>query len=131
MQKERSLTDDFVNIRYRELTPVIHQIILLCEDDSAVLLAEKDEGICRIDINDIYYIEWVDRRSCICTADDVFTIDLPLTRLEESLRNRNFIRVSKMCMVNLFRIRSVSPRCCGKGLLLITYVLQFGLPLRA
>jgi DNA-binding LytR/AlgR family response regulator len=72
------------------------------------LLCEKDESTHQVDVNDILYIEWVDNRSCIYTRDDVYTITSSLTQLEESLNNKHFIRISKMALVNIYKIRSVS-----------------------
>lgn len=72
------------------------------------MLCEKDEQTCQIDLNDVFYIEWVDNKCCVCTKDDVFTLGTSLASIEESLKDRHFIRISKMCLCNLFKIKSVS-----------------------
>jgi len=72
------------------------------------LLCEKDDSTYKVDVNDILYIEWVDNRSCIYTRDDVYTIASSLTQLEELLNSKHFIRISKMALVNIYKIKSVS-----------------------
>lgn len=107
-RKNSKLDNDYIDIHYRELTLVINKIFEICNESSSVLLCEKDEATYHVDINDILYIEWVDNRSCIYTKDDVYTMASSLTQLEESLNNKHFIRISKMALVNIYKIRSVS-----------------------
>ena len=107
-RKDITLDDDYVDIKYRELTPTIHQIFQLCEDTSSVLLCEKDGSTHRIDTDDVFYIEWVDRRSCVYTKDEVFTTPTSLTQLEEALVQRCFIRISRMTLLNIYKVKSIS-----------------------
>ena len=107
-RRNPKLDNDYIDIHYRELTPVINKIFELCNESGSVLLCEKDESTHQVDVNDILYIEWVDNRSCIYTRDDVYTITSSLTQLEESLNNKHFIRISKMALVNIYKIKSVS-----------------------
>jgi len=106
--KDVNLNDDYVIVRYRELTPAIHQIFQLCEDTSSVLLCEKDEATYRVDVNDVLYIESVDRKSCVYTKDEVFTMSTPLSQLEKDLTAKCFVRISRMALVNIYKIKSVS-----------------------
>lgn len=106
--KNPSLDDDFVDIQYRELTAPIQQIIELCSQSSQTLLGELDEKTYPIDISDILYIEWVDGRSCICTADAVYTSAQSLSQLEQRLRERAFVRVSKPMLVNIHKVKWLS-----------------------
>jgi len=108
VQKDATLDDDYVDVRYRELTTTIHRIFQICEYTSAVLLCEKDGSTHRIDTNDVFYIEWVDRRSCVYTKDEVFTIPISLSQLEESLIHRHFIRISRMSLLNIYKVKSIS-----------------------
>jgi len=107
-QKDITLDDDYVDMRYRELTPAIHQIFQLCEDAGSVLLCEKDNATHKIDINDIFYIEALERKSCVYTKDEVFYLATPLKSLEKSLTGQQFVRISKMALLNIFKIKSVA-----------------------
>ncbi|MCL2204281.1 MAG: LytTR family transcriptional regulator [Defluviitaleaceae bacterium] len=107
-QKDVSLDNDYVDVRYRELTPVIHQIFQLCEETGSVLLCKKEGATYKIDVNDVLYIESVDRKSCVYTKDDVFHLPTPLKQLEESLAGQQFVRVSKMALLNIYKINSVA-----------------------
>ena len=106
--KNPSLDNDYVDLRYRELTPEIHQIMSLCENSSTFIIGELNKKKVNIDIHDVFYIEWVESKSCICTANEVFTSAVTLSRFEELLVMSHFIRISKSFLVNIFKIRSVS-----------------------
>ena len=107
-QRDETLDNDYVDIRYRELTPAIHQIFQICEESASILLCEKDNATHRVDTNDVLYIEWVDSKSCVYTKDEVYIIPTSLNQLEEALKGRYFIRTSKMSLVNIYKIKSVS-----------------------
>ena len=107
-QKDATLDDDYVDVRYRELTPAIQQIFQICENAGSVLLCEKDNATHRVDVNDVLYIEWLDGRTCVYTRDEVFIMPIPLSQLEEALQGWHFIRISKMSLVNIYKIKSVS-----------------------
>ncbi|MCL2388293.1 MAG: LytTR family transcriptional regulator [Defluviitaleaceae bacterium] len=107
-QKNEQLDNDYIDIKYRELTPTIHKIMQLCDETSSVLLCEKDGATFQVDVNDILYVEWVDNRSCIYTKAEVYTMSSSLQQLEETLKEKRFMRISKMALVNLYKIKSVS-----------------------
>jgi len=107
-QKDATLDNDYVDVRYRELTPAIHQIFQLCEDNGSVLLCEKDNATYNVDANDILYIEAVDRKSCVYTKEDVYYMAIPLKQLEEVLTGQHFVRISKMALINIFKIKSAA-----------------------
>ena len=107
-QKDATLDDDYVDVKYRELTPTIHQIFQICGDGAPILLCVKDEEIHKVDMGDILYIEWVDDKSCIYTKDDIFTIGTSLARLEEILPSQYFFRISRIVIINIYKIKSLS-----------------------
>ena len=106
--KDITLDDDYVDIRYRELTPEIQRIFQLCENANSVLLCEKNSTMYKVDINDVLYIEAVDRKTCVYTENDVFIISTTLTQLEKSLNQQHFIRISRMALLNIYKVKSIS-----------------------
>lgn len=108
MSKEQSLNDDYIDIKYRELTSPIKMIIDICNHDSQTIVGEINEKKYPIDVNDILYIEWVDGRSCICTADNVYTTTQTISQLEQYLAGKGFIRASKPMIVNIYKVKWIS-----------------------
>ena len=106
--KDKSLDDDYIDVKYRELTPAIQQIFQIAESDSFHLLAEKEEATHRVDVHDILYIEHVDNKCFLYTEEEVYHMGVTLSQLENSLKDWDFIRISKMALVNTYKIKSIS-----------------------
>jgi len=107
-QKDVTLDNDYVDVRYRELTPEIHQIFQICERPGSILLCEKDNSEHKLDVNDVLYIEWVDSKSCVYTKDEVFFVPISLKQLEEALEGGHFVRISRSVLINVYKVKSVS-----------------------
>lgn len=108
VQKDQSLDDDYMDLRYRQLTPTIDQILTLCKGGAQMLVGEREGRKYNIDVNDVYYIEWVDNHSCICTSKDVYTTAQTLTQLQQQLDSMGFIRISKPMLVNVYKVKWIS-----------------------
>lgn len=107
-RKDPTLENDYLDIQYRELTPVINQIIEICNKGTQILIGDNEGEKHNIDVNEVLYIEWVDNRSCICTENQVFTTPQNLFKLEQQLDANTFIRISKPILVNVYKIKWIS-----------------------
>lgn len=68
----------------------------------------------QIELKDIYYIESVDNKTYICMQKNVFESKLKLYEVEELTQNTKLFRCSKAMILNLSKIRSVSPSVNGR-----------------
>ena len=75
-----------------------------------------------IAVTDICYIESVDGKTFLYTSDGVFETQSRLYELEELLKTKHFLRISKAMLVNLMKIRSIQPAFNGR----FTAVLRTG-----
>lgn len=67
-----------------------------------------------VNAKDVLYIESVDKRTFIYTADEVLETSLRLYEMEERLADWDFLRVAKGCVVNFHRIASLHPDLNGR-----------------
>ena len=107
-KKDSSLDDDYLTLQYRQITPAINQILEICRQGTQLLLVEQNDRKLNIEISDIYYIEWVDDRSCICTEKEIYTTPQTLSQLENLLDSNIFFRVSKPILLNVYMIKWIS-----------------------
>lgn len=70
----------------------------------------KNSEICLVDIKDIYYIETVDSKTFVYTRDDVIEVHYRIYELEEILSERAFIRTSKAQIINIGKMKALSPQ---------------------
>ncbi len=63
---------------------------------------------------DVLFIESVDKRTFIYTADEVLETGLRLYEMEERLADCDFLRVAKGCIVNFRAITALKPDINGR-----------------
>ena len=73
------------------------------------LQARLDDKTFLINPADVLYFESVDDHTFLYTADNVYEIKHRLYELENSLSDRDFIRISKSQIVNINSIKSLAP----------------------
>jgi len=74
----------------------------------------KDGQIFILDIDKILYFESVDKRTFIYMDKDVYETNLRLYELEEKLENTDFFRGSKSTIVNLAKVKNITPMFGGR-----------------
>ena len=104
------------------------EIIVKChyiDDDITLLLNQlkngssqmnflKNNKIVFVEKKDIFYFESVDDKVFAYTQDDVFETNLKLYELEQLFYSKSFFRANKAVLVNLNKIKSLSPAFGGR-----------------
>ena len=103
-----------VEIRYHWITEEIREIVSFVKSRQGQLSATRDGQRFEVPVVDLFYAESVDDRVFLYTASDSYEIRMKLYELEELLKNRSFLRISKSMLVNLMKIASVRPALNGR-----------------
>jgi len=83
------------------------------EQKQSFLLGRSNEKYYRLKLEEVYYIESVDRKQFIYTDKLVLETDEKLYALEAHFSGSNLVRVSKSMILNLDHIDSFSPKLSG------------------
>ena len=67
-----------------------------------------------IAVTDLCYIESVDGRTFLYTSNRVYESAYRIYELEEMLKSKHFLRISKAMLVNLMKIQSIQPAFNGR-----------------
>ena len=113
---------ELVLIRCRAVTDQVREIAAFVKSRQGSLSCTADAKQYEIPIADVCYLESVDGRTFLYTGDRVFETAYRLYELEELLKAKHFLRVSKPMLVNLMKIRSIQPAFNGR----FTAVLHSG-----
>ena len=105
---------EIVEIRYHWITDEIQEIVSFIKSRQGQLSATRDGKRFEVPVVDLLYAESVDDRLFLYTAADSYEIRMKLYELEDLLKNRSFLRVSKSMIVNLMKITSVRPALNGR-----------------
>ncbi len=104
---DEKATDLKISVTCRQLTPDVEKILATLRIMNHQLTAKKGAEIYLLDTAQVIYIESVDRKCFIYTADEIYESDFRLYELEQQLEEYGFFRVSKSFLIHLQSIQSL------------------------
>lgn len=107
-------SEEEIIIRCHDIDDEVLSVIERLKKSESVLLGSRDNEVFRIAPKDIYYVESVDNKSYICLQKGVYESKLKLYEIEELLQSTKLFRCSKSMILNVSKIRSVSPSINGR-----------------
>lgn len=105
---------EMVEIRYHWITDEIQEIVSFVKSRQGQLSATRDGQRFEVPVMNLFYAESVDERVFLYTASDSYEIRMKLYELEDLLKSKSFLRISKSMIVNLMKISSVRPALNGR-----------------
>ncbi len=114
--------EEIVLIRCRAVTEAVQEIVSFVRSRQGKLSGVADAKQYEIAVSDVFYIESVDGKTFLYTGEKVYETAYRIYELEELLRSRHFLRISKPMLVNLMKIESIRPALNGR----FTAVLRSG-----
>jgi DNA-binding LytR/AlgR family response regulator len=106
--------EDQIIIRCRELDENLLKLISELKMGQKKLAGSKDGNITMIDPQNVYYFEGVDNKVFLYCKQSVYETKLKLYEIEEDYRNTSFFRASKSVILNITKIKSISPAYSGR-----------------
>jgi len=103
-----------VEVRYHWMTDEVLEIVSFIKSRSGQLSATREGRRFEVPVVDLFYAESVDDRVFLYTAADSYEVRMKLYELEDLLKNRRFLRISRSMIVNLMKISSVRPALNGR-----------------
>ena len=113
IQEPKSGEEDEIIIKCRNISPEIMQLLNKLKTQE-LLIAYIGNEIHRLHPSDIYYVESINNKTFLYGKDNVYESKLKLYELEELLRFNDFLRVAKAFIINLNKLKSVSPVLSGR-----------------
>lgn len=101
-------------IRCNEPDDSLLQLIYSLKSSSKRLLGFTDQQMHIISPKDVFYFEAVDHKVFIYCQEKVFESRLRLYEIEADFENQDFFRASKSTILNIAKIKSVSPILHGR-----------------
>ena len=106
--------NELVDIRCHEETDSVREIADFVSSRQGQLNGMLDGRQYAIAVSEIMYIESVDNRTFIYTESKVYESKQRIYELEDILKPKHFLRISKASLVNLMKITSVKPALGGR-----------------
>lgn len=99
--------EEYVRIRYKELSPSIKKIIGILEGTEDKLWGKTDTGTVSIRRRELLYLESVDDKLFAYTGDKVLKIDGSLNSFMTEFDDGTFFRCSKSMVINVGRVKAL------------------------
>ena len=98
-----------VEIRCHGISEQVQEIAAFVKSRQEHLTGVFENRQYEIPVTDIYYIESVDNRVFLYSGRRVYETRQRLYELEEMLREKYFLRVSKSILLNLLKVQAIHP----------------------
>lgn len=106
--------EDEIIIKCANLDENLLELIRDLKQGGSKLNVYRNSEIFRIEPEQVYYFESVDQKVFAYCRTDVFEIKSKLYELEEELPKQDFIRAAKSIILNLNKIKSLTPAFGGR-----------------
>ena len=100
---------ELLEIQCHSVSEEVREIVAFVKSRQGQLTGTADERQYEIAVSDVFYIESVDNRNFIYTKDKVYETRQKLYELEDMLKDKHFLRVSKSSLLNLMKVSSIKP----------------------
>ncbi len=111
IKQDATVTDTEIVISCRALTAELAEAIASLSLSESTVTGSRDGEIFFVPLGEIFYFEVVDGRVFFYDAHHMYETASPLYKLEEKTVGTSFARISKSCIVNLRRVRSIKREC--------------------
>ena len=105
-----------LQIRCHEMTEQVKEIITFVKSRHGKLTGVIEGKQYEVPVTDVYYVEGVDNSVFIYGKQVVYESKQKLYELEEVLKEKYFLRVSKSLIINLMKVKSIKPALNGRYL---------------
>lgn len=103
-----------LEIRCHEVTEQVREIVTFVKSRQGQLTGVIEDKQYEIPVVDVHYIEAVDNKVFIYSSKQVYETRQKLYELEEILKEKYFIRVSKSLLLNLMKVKAIKPILNGR-----------------
>lgn len=100
---------EYVEIGCHEVTEEVRELVFFVKSRQGQLSGIEDGKEYEIPITDVYYIEVMDNKCFIYCSKKVYETRERLYELENLLKEKNFLRISKSTLLNLMKIKAIKP----------------------
>ena len=106
--------EDEIIIRCKQIDEHLLKLVYALKAGQEKLTATKGTDIVQVMPKEIFYFEAVDNKVFLYLEKDVYETRQKLYEVEERFRGTDFVRVSKSVILNLSKVKTLSPAFNGR-----------------
>lgn len=105
---------EMVEIYCHEVNDEVREIAAFVKSRQGQLTGILEDMKYEIPVTDVFYIETVENRVFIYTKDNVYETRNRIYELEQHLKEKHFLRISKSTLLNLLKVNAIKPALNGR-----------------
>jgi DNA-binding LytR/AlgR family response regulator len=109
LEQDAMQRDIEVIIKYPTKNKTIDDIVLFLKTFDTQIECYSKNGIKRVNVSDIYYIESKDKLATVFCEKESYQTSFRLYQLNEELKDKGFVQVSKYCVLNINKLDKFRP----------------------
>jgi DNA-binding LytR/AlgR family response regulator len=106
--------EDEIIIRCKQMDEHLLKLVYAIKAGSEKLTVTKGNDIVQVAPKEVFYFEAVDNKVFLYLEKEVYETKLKLYELEERFMGTDFLRVSKSVIMNLSKVKTLSPAFNGR-----------------
>lgn len=106
--------EDEIIVRCRHMDQQLLKLIYAVKAGREKITALQDGNYFQVAPEEIYYFEAVDNKVFLYLENEVYETKMRLYELEDIFQGTDFFRASKSCIVNLSKVKRLSPAFNGR-----------------
>lgn len=109
IKKNEKIKEIEVTIACSKINNEVQELLKSLNKVSKKISVIDKNGIKLIMIKDILYMESVDKKTFVYTFNNIYESKLKFYEIENELREKGFMRISKKTIINLSQVSNISP----------------------
>ncbi|ADZ82020.1 LytTR family DNA-binding domain-containing protein [Cellulosilyticum sp. ST5] len=114
LEQSDEWSDVEIRVRCGQIDKSLEKLIEQIRLYGFSITGEKDGETFTINLEQIFYFETVDNRTYAYCEDSVYECKQKLYELEERLGTMNFQRISRSCILNIYKLLSIRTLLNGR-----------------
>ncbi|MDE7433116.1 MAG: LytTR family transcriptional regulator DNA-binding domain-containing protein [Lachnospiraceae bacterium] len=108
-EQDLSCSEIEITIKYSQKNRQVDRIVDFLQSFDMQIKCDIDNTERMVDIQDIHYIESVEKKTFVYLEKAVYHTDFRLYQLKDKLQNYGFVQISKSCILNINALESIKP----------------------
>ncbi len=114
MRRVRNKDEEQVVLECVEMTKEFENIKWFVQNQTRTLSGYQDDKVYNIPVETVLYFETVDEKVFAYTGKQVYEIKRRMYEIEAEYREWHFIRCSRQVILNLMKLKCISPEINGR-----------------
>jgi len=109
LEQHTAQKDIEVLVTYPARNKTVERIVTLLKTVNAQIECFFEDDVKFINVSDIYYIESAEKTAVVFSEKQSYKTKFRLYQLNEKLKGKGFIQISKYCILNIGKLERIKP----------------------